>query len=105
MQLVSKCDKGFRFLLCVMDIYCKSAWVAPLKGKKGITITKAFQEILDESVRKTNKIWEDKGSGFCNKLVKPLMQDIDIEMYSTNTAGKSVVARRFIRTLKNKIYT
>ena len=47
MQLVSKCDKGFRFLLCVMDIYCKSAWVAPLKGKKGITITKAFQEILD----------------------------------------------------------
>ena len=83
----------------------QSAWVAPLKGKKGITITKAFQEILDESGRKTNKIWEDKVSEFYNKLGKPLMQDIDIKMYSKNTAGKSVVARRFIRTLKNKIYT
>ena len=105
MQLIRTCDKGFRYLLCVMDIYCKSAWVAPLKGKKGITITKVFQEILDESGRKTSKIWEDKGNEFYNKLVKPLMQDIDIGMYSTNTTGKSVVARRFIRTLKNKIYT
>ena len=42
-----------------MDIYSKSAWVVPLKDKKGITITKAFQEILDESGLKPSKIWED----------------------------------------------
>ena len=62
MQLISKFNKGFRFLLCVTDIYSKYAWVIPLKDKKGITITIAFQENLKESNRKPNKIWVDKGS-------------------------------------------
>ena len=57
MQLRSKLNKGFRFLLCVIDIYDKSAWVVPLKDKKEITITNAFQRTLDESKRKPNKIW------------------------------------------------
>ena len=48
MQLISKFNKGFRFLLCVIDIYSKHAWVIPLKDKKGIMITNAFQKILDE---------------------------------------------------------
>ena len=48
MQSISKFNKGFRFLLCVIDIYSKYAWVIPLKHKKGITITKVFQNILDE---------------------------------------------------------
>ena len=56
MQLVSKFNKGFIFLLCVIDIYSKYAWVIPLKDKKGIAITNAFQKILDESNRKPNKI-------------------------------------------------
>ena len=42
MQLISKSNKGFRFLLCVIDIYSKYARVIPLKDKKGITITNAF---------------------------------------------------------------
>ena len=49
MQLISKFDKGFKFLLCIIDIYSKYTWVIPLKEKKGITITDAFQKILDES--------------------------------------------------------
>ena len=48
MQLISKFNKGFRFLLCVIDIYSKYAWVIPLKDKKGISITNAFQKNLDE---------------------------------------------------------
>ena len=44
MQLVSKFNKGFRFLLCVIDIFTKYAWVVPLKGKKGFTIVNAFQK-------------------------------------------------------------
>ena len=51
MQLISKFNKGFRFLLCVIDIFSKYAWVVPLKDKKGITITNAFQKILKESNR------------------------------------------------------
>ena len=49
MQLISKFNKGIRFLLCVTDTYSKYAWVIPLKDKKGITITNAFQKILKES--------------------------------------------------------
>ena len=56
MQLISKFDKGIRFLLCVIDIFSKYAWVVPLKDKKGITIANAFQKILDKSGCKPNKI-------------------------------------------------
>ena len=65
MQLISKFDKGFRFLLCVIDIYSKYASVIPLKDK-GITINNAFQKILDELKRKSDKIWVDKGGEFYN---------------------------------------
>ena len=55
-QLLSKFNKGFRFLLCVIDIFSNYAWVIPLKDKKGISIVNAFQEILDDSKIKPNKI-------------------------------------------------
>ena len=104
MQLLSKYNKGIRFLLCVIDIFSKYAWVVPLKDKKGISIVKAFQSILKQSNRKPNKIWVDKGSEFYNAYFKKWLQDNDIVMYSTQNEGKSVVAERFIRTLKSKIY-
>ena len=104
MQLLSKYNKGIRFLLCVIDIFSKYAWVVPLKDKEGVSIVTAFQSILKQSNRKPNKIWVDKGSEFYNASFKKWLQDNDIVMYSTNNEGKSVVAERFIRTLKNKIY-
>ena len=70
MQLISKFNKRFRFLLCVIDIFGKYAWVVPLKDEKGTTITNAFQKILKESNRKPSKIWIDKGSEFYNSSVK-----------------------------------
>ena len=61
MQLLSKYNKGIRFLLCVIDIFSKHAWVVPLKDEKGISIVKALQSILKQSnSRKPNKIWVDK---------------------------------------------
>ena len=70
MQLISKFNKGFRFLLCVIGIYSKYAWVVPLKDKKDVSIVNAFQSILKESNRKPNKIWVDKGSEFYNRSMK-----------------------------------
>ena len=64
MQLISKFNKRICFLLCVIDNYSKYAWVIPLKDKKGITITNAFQKFLKESNRKSNKICVDKCSKF-----------------------------------------
>ena len=103
MQLLSKYNKGIRFLVCAIDIFSKYAWVVPLKDKKGISIVKAFQIILKQSNRKPNKIWVDKGSEFYNAYFKKWLRDNDIVMYSTHNEGKSVVAERFIRTLKSKI--
>ena len=104
MQSVSKSNKRIRFLLCVIDIYSKYAWVVPLKDKKVITTTNAFQKKIDESGRKPNKIWVDEGSEFYNISIKEWLQDNGIEIYSTYHEGKSVVAEKFIRTSKNKIY-
>ena len=104
MQLICKFDKGFRFSLCVIDNYSKYAWVVPLKDKKGVRNTNAFQKFLDESKRKPNKIWVDKASAFYNKSIKSWLQENNIEIYSTHNEGKSVVAERFTRTLKTKIY-
>ena len=66
MQLINKFNKGIRFLLCLIDIFSKYARVVPLKDKKSVIIVDAFQKILDDSMRKPNKIWVDKGKELYN---------------------------------------
>ena len=105
MKLLGKMDKyktvlGIRVFLCVIDIFSKYAWVIPLKDKKGVTIVNAFQNILDDSKRKPNKIWVDKGNELYSRSMKSWLEKNDIEMYSTHNKGKFIVAKRFIRTLK-----
>ena len=104
MQLIRKYNKRIRYLLCTIDLLSKYVFVVPVKGKKGITIANTFQSILNSSKRKPNKVWVDQGSEFYNKFLKKWLKDNNIEMYSTHNEEKSVVAERFIRTLKNKIY-
>ena len=104
MQLISKYNKGIRYLLCAIDLFSKYDFVVLLKDKKGTTVVNAFQSILDNSKRKPNKIWVDQGSEFYNNHFKKWLKDNNIEMCSAHSEGKSVVAERFIRTLKNKIY-
>ena len=64
MKLISKFNKEFRLLLCVIDMFSKYACVVPLKDKKGASIVNAFQSILKDSNRKPNRIWVYKGSEF-----------------------------------------
>ena len=112
MQLINKFKKGFRFLLCVIDIFIKYAWVLPLKDKEGITVANGFPKILKESNRrqsqskvgKQNKIWVDEESEFYNSSFKKSLKDNDVEIYSIQNEGKSVVTEKFIITLKSKIY-
>ena len=87
MQLISTFNEGFRFLLCVIDIFSKYAWVVPLKDKKGVSIADAFQKTLDDSDGKPNKIWGDKGSKLYNNSFKKWVKDKDIEMYSIHNEG------------------
>ena len=104
MQLINEFNKGFRFLLSVIDIFSKDAWVVSLKDKKGVSITTAVQKILDGSDRKPKQILVDKGSEFYNSSFQKRLKDNDTEMYSTHNEGKSVADERFIRTLKTKVY-
>ena len=99
---LSNCNKGINYLLCVIDLFSKYAWVVPLKDKRGISIVNVFQKII--SKRKPNKIWIDQGGEFYNNLLKTFLKISSIEIYLTYIEGKSVVAERFIWTLKNKIF-
>ena len=76
----------------MIDFFSKYVWVIPLKDSKGITITNAFQEILNETKRKPNKIWVNKGGKCYNTSMKSWLEKNDIEMYSTHNEGKYVIA-------------
>ena len=88
MQLISKCNRVIRYLLCAIDLFSKYGFVVPLKYKKGTTIVNACQSILKNSKRTPKK----------------LLKDSNIEMHSAYNEGKSVIAERCIRTSKNIIY-
>ena len=109
MQSLSRKNKGIKYLLWAIDLFSKYAFVIPLNDKKGISIVNAFNKIIKQSRiiennRKPNKIWVDQGGEFYNNVFEKWLSDNDIIMYSTYNEGKSVVAERFIRTLKNKLY-
>ena len=97
MSALSKDNKGFNFLLLVIDIFSKYGWIIPLKDKKGKTVADALKTIFEE--RKPKKLWTDKGKEFYNKDVKGL-----VEIYSTENEEKSSVVERWIRTMKEKMW-
>ena len=61
MQSLSRKNRGIKYLLCIIDLYSKYAFVIPLKDKRGICIVNAFNKIIKQSNRKPNKIWVDQG--------------------------------------------
>ena len=89
MQSLSKYNKGINYLLCLIDLFSKYAWVIPIKDKKGTSIVNTFKKSLDSSNsskakskgRKPNKIWVDQGSEFCNNSSKEFLKINNIEMY------------------------
>ena len=104
MDQLSKWNKGFKYLLTVIDVFSKFAWVKSLKDKKGSSITAAFADIIKKYKRKPEYLWVDKGSEFYNKTFKEWLLQNDIELYSTFNEGKAVVIERFNRTLKSRMY-
>ena len=72
-----------------------------MKDKKAITITNSFQKIWNESKRKPNKMWVDKGSEYCDRLMKSSLEKNDMEMYSAHNKGEFVIVERFIRSFRD----
>ena len=103
MQQFSKWNKGYRYLLMVLDVFSKYGWIVPLKDKKGETVTEAFKTIFREG-RKPQYLWVDKGKEFYNKHLKDVLQKNGIQMYSTENEEKSSVCERWNRTIKTKMW-
>ena len=106
MQSLSKCNNGITYLLCAIDLFSKYAWVIPLEDKRGISIVNFIVNAknLESSNRKPNKTWVDQDGEFYNKLFKRFLKINNTEMYWTYNEEKSVVAERFIKTLKNNFF-
>ena len=100
MQEWSKQNKGYRYLLNVVDVYSKFAWSIKLLDKKGKTVLEAFKQIVKTSGRKPGHIWVDEGKEFYNKDMDEWIKENNIIRYSTHGEHKSAVVERFNRTLK-----
>ena len=99
MRPFAESNNGVNYLLAVIDIFSKYAWLAPLKNKKGDSVANALQDIFETSGRKPNKMWVDDGKEFWNKNVRSL-----VELYSTKNEEKSCVVERLNRTLKEDMW-
>ena len=103
MQQFSKWNKGYRYLLMVLDVFSKYGWIVPLKDKKGETVAEAFKKIFKEG-RKPQYLWTDKGKEYYNKHVKELLDKNKITLYSTENEEKSSVCERWNRTIKTQMW-
>ncbi|KAF0146717.1 MAG: putative uncharacterized transposon-derived protein F54H12.3-like [Ignavibacteria bacterium] len=105
MQAISGENKGTKFLLTIIDVFSKFAWVIPVKNKSGKEILGAFKELLQQaSPRKPEKIQTDKGKEFLNKDVQSYLITEGIKHFCSDSDKKAAVVERFNRTLKTKIW-
>ena len=94
MQVFSRCNKGVKHLLTVIDVFSKYAWCMPLKSKTERAIVDAFDDILKQSGRKPRRLWVDRGCEFCNRLMNRWLKANDVMRYTYNE-GKAQVNERF----------
>ena len=104
MESLSSKNKNVKYILCVIDVFNKYTWVKPLKDKNSKAVFNAFIKIVNESDRKPNKLQVDQGREFCNKLIQEQLDNNGVLMYPTHNEGKVVIAERFTKTFKAKIY-
>ena len=100
---ISKQNKGYKYLLTVVDVFSKYVWVEPIKNKTGQAVREAFEKILKQG-RKPIHLQTDDGREFSNKTFQNLMTRYDINHFSTSGDTKASVVERFNRTLKQRMY-
>ena len=96
-----KNNKGYRYILVVIDNFSKFGWTNPLKNKYAQSITDAFSQIIKTSRRKPNLLETDDGKEYVNKIFNEFLNKHNIKRYSRNTALGAVFAERFNKTIRN----
>jgi hypothetical protein len=104
MQKHSKLNKGFHYILTIIDVFSKYAWAIPVKRKNGNHTTLAFRSVLKNSKRFPKKIQLDKGTEFLNSSFKKLLEEYNIKYYHLKSSVKACIIERFNRTLKEKMW-
>ena len=99
----SENNRGYRYVLVVIDNFSKYGWTIPLKNKNAITIKDSFENILISSKRKPNLIESDRGKEFYNNIFQDFLNKNNIKLYSRNTELGAVFAERFNRTIRDLI--
>ena len=94
-------NRGYRYVLVVIDNFSKFGWTIPLKNKNAQTIKDSFENILINSKRKPNLIEADRGKEFYNNIFQDFLNKNDIKLYSRNTSLGAVFAERFNRTIRD----
>ena len=99
MQPFSRENKGFKYLLTVIDVFSKYGWIIPLKTKTGAEVAESFQSLFQKNKPPT-KLWTDKGTEFYNANMKKVLEKNNVLLYSTENEEKSSIAERWNRTMK-----
>ena len=100
--LISEQNRGYHFILTVIDLFTRYAWARPLKTKRGKEVAAAFKDIFREG-RIPQRIQTDQGKEFENRDVRALFHDHKIELFSVKSAYKGAIVERFNRTLKSRL--
>ena len=104
MDRYAKENRGFKFILLVIDCFSKYVWAKPIKSKSSDDVTEAFSAILKESKRNPQNLNTDQGMEFYNSNFQSLMKKYNINHYSTFSHKKAAIVERAIRTIKEKLY-
>ena len=103
MDSLSKYNNGFKYILTVIDVLSKYAWVEPIKSKTGENLVKAFEKILKNG-RKPETFHTDKGTDFINRKFQTFLKKDNIRFFTTQNETKASIVERFNRTLKTKMW-
>ena len=102
---IKKQNKGYSFILTVIDVFSKVAYATPLKNKTGPSLVAGFKLILKQAKNKPNKFQTDKGPEFLNKSFQSFLKKLNISFFTTENENiKAAIIERFNRTLKERMY-
>ena len=102
MQDIKDDNDGVSYLLVVIDLFSRYAWVRPVKSKSAKEVKEAFQDIFEQG-RKPGKLRTDQGKEFNNRILNHYLNDQGVQYFTTQNEGKANYAERLIKTLKSKI--
>ena len=103
MQPFIEQNRGYKYILMIIDVFSKYGWAISLKTKTGLEVTKASQHLW-RTQSPPQKLWTDKGKGFYNKSMKDLLHKHDVDLYSTENEEKSSIVERWNRTIKRNMW-